>query len=60
MLSEANWFELRLLAVRAWAQYEVVDTELLFGGEKELFFGGENGLLVAVESEFSFRGRLIL
>ena len=68
MLSEADWSELRLLAVRAWAQYEVVDAELLFveesrllfEGEKELLFGTENGLLVVGESEFFFRGRLML
>ena len=54
--------------MRAWAQYEVVGTELLFidetkllfGGEKELLFGAENGLLVVGESEFFFRGRLML
>lgn len=60
MLSEADWFEFRLLGVRAWAQYEVVDTEVWFVGENELLFGGENGLLVGDESKLFFKGRLTL
>ena len=68
MLSETDWFELRLLAERAWAQYKVVDAEflfvveneLLFRGEKELLFGGENELLFGGENDSLFGGRLTL
>ena len=60
MLSDADWFELRLLAERVWPQLFAGERNLSFGGENELLFERENELLLGGENELLIVGRLIL